>query len=77
MQITLVFILTFVLGGYFARLLVSMCAGGRDESHQTDALKANQDARRLYRAGEQRLGTDEAQFSVASINFSILIILKF
>jgi annexin A7/11 len=60
--------------GYFARLLVSMCAGGRDETHQTDPLKANQDARRLYRAGEQRLGTDEAQFSaiIAVQNFSQL-----
>ncbi|KAI6176548.1 Annexin [Aphelenchoides bicaudatus] len=60
--------------GYFARLLVSMCAGGRDESGHTDPLKANQDARQLYRAGEQRLGTDEAQFSaiIAVQNFNQL-----
>lgn len=49
--------------GYFKRLLVSLCAGGRDESHHTDPLKANQDARALYRAGEQRLGTDESKFN--------------
>jgi len=60
--------------GYFKRLLVSMCAGGRDESNQTNPLKANQDARQLYRAGEQRLGTDEAQFSaiLAAQNFNQL-----
>jgi hypothetical protein len=44
------------IGGYFARLLISMCAGGRDETNQTDQLRANQSARQLYRAGEQRLG---------------------
>ncbi|KAI6225294.1 Annexin [Aphelenchoides fujianensis] len=57
--------------GYFKRLLISMCAGGRDESGRTDQLKANQDARSLYRAGEQRLGTDEAQFNaiLAAQNF--------
>lgn len=49
--------------GFFKRLLVSLCAGGRDESHHTDPLKANQDARALYRAGEQRLGTDESKFN--------------
>lgn len=57
--------------GYFKRLLISMSAGGRDETNQTDALRANQDARKLYRAGEQRLGTDEAQFNaiLAQQNF--------
>jgi len=66
--------LTSETSGYFKRLLVSMCAGGRDESNQTDALRANQDARNLYRAGEQRLGTDEAQFSaiIAAQNFGQL-----
>jgi annexin A7/11 len=49
--------------GHFQRLLVSLCAGGRDESNHTDSLKANQDARQLYRAGEQRLGTDESCFN--------------
>lgn len=60
--------------GYFKRLLVSMLGGGRDESGHTDPLKANQDARRLYHAGEQRLGTDEAQFNsiIAAQNFAQL-----
>ncbi|TKR68491.1 hypothetical protein L596_024468 [Steinernema carpocapsae] len=60
--------------GHFKRLLVSLCAGGRDESHHMDPLKANQDARALYRAGEQRLGTDESCFNaiLASQNFAQL-----
>ncbi|CAD6188413.1 unnamed protein product [Caenorhabditis auriculariae] len=60
--------------GYFKRLLISLCAGGRDESNGTDPLRANQDARRLYSAGEKRLGTDEAMFNsiLASQNFSQL-----
>lgn len=49
--------------GHFKRLLISLCAGGRDEGNYTDPLKANQDARNLYRAGEQRLGTDESCFN--------------
>ncbi|KAK0417513.1 hypothetical protein QR680_013057 [Steinernema hermaphroditum] len=49
--------------GCFKRLLVSLSAAGRDESFHTDPLKANQDARALYRAGEQRLGTDESCFN--------------
>ncbi|CAO4369313.1 unnamed protein product [Caenorhabditis nigoni] len=60
--------------GHFKRLLVSLCAGGRDESNQTDPLRANQDARRLYQAGEKRLGTDESTFNaiLASQNFNQL-----
>ncbi|EPB69615.1 Annexin [Ancylostoma ceylanicum] len=60
--------------GYFQRLLVSLCAGGRDESNYTDGLRANQDARKLYSAGERRLGTDESCFNqiLASQNFNQL-----
>uniref|UniRef100_A0A0K0DP29 Annexin n=1 Tax=Angiostrongylus cantonensis TaxID=6313 RepID=A0A0K0DP29_ANGCA len=49
--------------GCFQRLLVSLCAGGRDES--------THDARKLYSAGERRLGTDESCFNaiLASNNF--------
>jgi annexin A7/11 len=49
--------------GHFQRLLISLCAGGRDESNHTDPLRANQDARKLYSAGERRLGTDESCFN--------------
>ncbi|KIH54057.1 Annexin [Ancylostoma duodenale] len=59
---------------HFQRLLVSLCAGGRDESNFTDGLRANQDARKLYSAGERRLGTDESCFNqiLASQNFNQL-----
>ncbi|VDN93945.1 unnamed protein product [Brugia pahangi] len=65
--------------GHFKRLLVSLCNGGRDESMQTDTLRANQvkhssDAKKLYKAGEQRLGTDESCFNaiLASQNYAQL-----
>ncbi|KAL7070329.1 hypothetical protein ACQ4LE_010275 [Meloidogyne hapla] len=48
--------------GYFKRMLVALCTGARDESMITDPLKASQDAKKLYRAGEARLGTDESAF---------------
>ncbi|CAI5446737.1 unnamed protein product [Caenorhabditis angaria] len=60
--------------GHFKRLLISLCAGGRDESNYVDGLRANQDARKLYQAGEKRLGTDESAFNaiLASQNFNQL-----
>uniref|UniRef100_A0A915N140 Annexin n=1 Tax=Meloidogyne javanica TaxID=6303 RepID=A0A915N140_MELJA len=48
--------------GYFKRMLVALCTGARDESMIADPLRANQDANKLYRAGEARLGTDESAF---------------
>ena len=53
---------------------MSLCAGGRDEGNAIDGLRANQDARKLYSAGERRLGTDESCFNaiLASQNFGQL-----
>ncbi|XP_061448509.1 annexin A4 [Rhineura floridana] len=44
------------------RVLVSLATGNRDESNYVDEGLAKQDAQCLYEAGENRWGTDEAQF---------------
>ncbi|XP_077162598.1 annexin A4 [Paroedura picta] len=44
------------------RVLVSLATGNRDESHYVDEVLAREDAKCLYEAGENRWGTDEAQF---------------
>uniref|UniRef100_A0A0K8TP66 Annexin n=1 Tax=Tabanus bromius TaxID=304241 RepID=A0A0K8TP66_TABBR len=49
--------------GYFKRLLMSLCAGGRDESGVVDPGAAQSDAKELLKAGELRVGTDEVTFS--------------
>ncbi|KAJ6653132.1 hypothetical protein lerEdw1_010094 [Lerista edwardsae] len=46
----------------FRRVLVSLATGNRDQSHHVDDSLARQDAQTLYEAGENRWGTDEAQF---------------
>ncbi|KAM4636437.1 annexin A7 isoform 2-T3 [Discoglossus pictus] len=50
--------------GHFERLLVSMCQGNRDESQTVNYQQAQQDAQRLYQAGEGKLGTDESSFNL-------------
>lgn len=53
--------------GYFRRMLVSLCAAGRDESQQTDRARAAEQARQLYDAGAKRWGTDEAAFNAVMV----------
>lgn len=50
--------------GHFKRLLVSLCAGGRDESGQTNIQAAREDANALHQAGVLRAGTDESVFNM-------------
>ncbi|XP_055462063.1 annexin A7 isoform X3 [Psammomys obesus] len=50
--------------GHFERLLVSMCQGNRDENQSINHQMAQDDAQRLYQAGEGRLGTDESCFNM-------------
>jgi annexin A7/11 len=49
--------------GDFQRILVSLLSGARDDSHHKDPHKAHEDARLLYRSGEQIRGTDESVFN--------------
>ncbi|KAG9488900.1 hypothetical protein GDO78_005090 [Eleutherodactylus coqui] len=46
----------------FQRVLVSLNAGGRDQSDKVDDSLAKQDAMELYAAGEKKWGTDEVKF---------------
>uniref|UniRef100_A0A183CA25 Annexin n=1 Tax=Globodera pallida TaxID=36090 RepID=A0A183CA25_GLOPA len=50
--------------GYFRRLLISLCSGDRDEHTQNINLnKAQEDAQKLWRAGQACLGTEEIAFN--------------
>jgi len=48
--------------GYMKRLMISLSAGGRDESMRTDVNSARQDAQALKTAGVDKFGTDESEF---------------
>ncbi|KAK4470262.1 hypothetical protein MN116_005834 [Schistosoma mekongi] len=48
--------------GYFKRSCVALLQASRDENPNVDEARARKDAEDLYRAGEQRLGTDESKF---------------
>lgn len=50
---------------HFARLMVSMCTGGRDESARVDQQRAKNEAQELLRAGVKKIGTDEGAFIAA------------
>ncbi|XP_014674554.1 PREDICTED: annexin A7-like [Priapulus caudatus] len=49
--------------GQLKRLLVSMLAGGRDQTNEVDPAAARKDAEDLYQAGAAKLGTDESTFN--------------
>ncbi|XP_046581211.1 annexin B9-like [Haliotis rubra] len=49
--------------GYFQRMFVSLCAGGREESDDVDEDKAVEDAQKFHDAGEGCWGTEEAEFN--------------
>lgn len=46
----------------FQRVLVSLCAGGRDQGNFLDDALLKQDAQELHEAGEKKWGTDEVKF---------------
>ncbi|KAJ8032451.1 Annexin A7 [Holothuria leucospilota] len=50
--------------GNFQRLLVSILEGARPEDDEVDPGKAKEDANALYKAGEDKWGTDESRFNV-------------
>ncbi|CAH8579822.1 unnamed protein product [Schistosoma rodhaini] len=47
---------------HFKRVCVALLQGNRDESLKVDMELVRKDAENLYRAGEQKLGTDESRF---------------
>ncbi|XP_076440760.1 annexin A5-like [Babylonia areolata] len=52
--------------GYFGRLMVSLCVGGRESDSYTEWLnedKAMEDAQKLLDAGEATWGTEEAEMN--------------
>ncbi|XP_046329274.1 annexin B9-like [Haliotis rufescens] len=55
--------LTGDTSGYFQRMFVSLCAGGREEGEDVDDEKATEDAQKFHDAGEGCWGTEEAEFN--------------
>jgi len=49
--------------GHFRRLLVSITSAGRMENQPADPTLATNDAKALYDAGTNRIGTDESTFN--------------
>ncbi|XP_041666702.1 annexin A3b [Cheilinus undulatus] len=50
------------VSGDYAKALLILAEGKRDETTNVDAAKAKADAKALYEAGEKKWGTDEAKF---------------
>jgi len=50
-------------GGHLKRIFISLLQGQRNEGTQVDSLKAKEDAKRLFEAGEKQFGTDESEFN--------------
>ncbi|XP_033102666.1 double zinc ribbon and ankyrin repeat-containing protein 1-like [Anneissia japonica] len=50
--------------GHFGRILISVLQGSRPEGDVVDPDKAKNDANDLYKAGEDKWGTDESRFNV-------------
>uniref|UniRef100_A0A8C7X020 Annexin n=1 Tax=Oryzias sinensis TaxID=183150 RepID=A0A8C7X020_9TELE len=50
------------VSGDYAKALLILAEGKRDESTSVDAAKAKEDAKILYEAGEKKWGTDEDKF---------------
>lgn len=49
--------------GYFGRLMVALCANGREPSEGWDMEEAEESAQKLYEAGAGCLGTEEAEIN--------------
>jgi len=59
--------------GHFRRLLISMSTGTRDEAG-TDTSIAPQLVQQLYKAGEDKLGTDESEFNRILASYSPVVL---